>query len=135
MISESDSENDPTDARLLARLAHVGPELLSPIRQRSQKTQVYLALVRARDVAVQSRTKIINAVRGIVKSTGVRLSFPSNRREAEERRKSKLTAESRGNDGSVESLENQRQVSTLPTALGNRSAIPTFPPLLLLSFI
>jgi transposase len=73
MISESDSKNDPADARLLARLAHVGPELLSPIQQRSEKTQVDLALVRARDVAVQSRTKIINAVRGIVKSTGLRL--------------------------------------------------------------
>lgn len=73
MISESDSKNDPADARWLARLAHVGPELLSPIQQRSEKTQVDLALVRARDVAVQSRTKIINAVRGIVKSTGLRL--------------------------------------------------------------
>ena len=36
-------------------------------------TQVDLALIRARDVAVQSRTKIVNAVRGIVKSTGLRL--------------------------------------------------------------
>jgi len=78
MISESDSKNDPADARLLARLAHVGPELLSPIQQRSEKTQVDLALVRARDVAVQSRTKIINAVRGIVKSTGLRLPKSSN---------------------------------------------------------
>jgi transposase len=73
MISQSDSKNDPADARLLARLAHAGPELLSPIQQRSEKTQVDLALVRARDVAVQSRTKIVNAVRGIVKSTGHRL--------------------------------------------------------------
>jgi transposase len=73
MISQNDSKNDPADARLLARLAHVGPELLSPIQQRSEKTQVDLALVRARDVAIQSRTKIVNAVRGIVKSTGHRL--------------------------------------------------------------
>jgi transposase len=73
MISESNSKNDPADARLLARLAHVGPELLSPVHQRSEKTQLDLALIRARDVAVQSRTKIVNAVRGIVKSTGVRL--------------------------------------------------------------
>jgi transposase len=73
MISESHSKNDPADARLLARLAHVGPELLSPIQQRSEKTQVDLALVRARDVAVQSRTQIVNAVRGMVKSTGHRL--------------------------------------------------------------
>src|SRR5262249_10103235 len=73
MISQNDSKNDPGDARLLARLAHLGPELLSPIQQRSEKTQVDLALVRARDVAVQSRTKIVNAVRGIVKSAGHRL--------------------------------------------------------------
>jgi transposase len=57
MISASNSKNDPADARMLARLAHVGPELLSPIQQRSEKTQVDLALVRARDVAVQSRTQ------------------------------------------------------------------------------
>lgn len=73
MISESDSKNDPADARLLARLAQVGPELLSPIQQRSRKTQEDLALVRAREVAVQSRTKIVNAVRGMVKSIGQRL--------------------------------------------------------------
>jgi transposase len=73
MISQNVSKNDPADARLLARLAHVGPELLSPIEQRSEKTQVDLALVRARDVAVQSRTQIVNAVRGMVKSTGHRL--------------------------------------------------------------
>jgi transposase len=65
--------SDPEDARLLARLAHVGPELLSPIQRRSAKTQNGLALVQAREVAVQTRTKIVNAVRGIVKSSGHRL--------------------------------------------------------------
>jgi transposase len=73
LIAESDSKNDRADARLLARLAHVGPELLSPIRHRSQRTQNDLSLVRAREVAVQARTKIINAVRGITKSAGSRL--------------------------------------------------------------
>jgi len=73
LISKSTSKNDPADARTLARLARVGPELLSPIQPRSEKTQVDLALVRARDVAVQSRTRLINSVRGIVKSTGRRL--------------------------------------------------------------
>jgi hypothetical protein len=52
LISRSDSKNDPADARTLARLARIGPELLSPIRVRSEKTQVDLALVKARDVAV-----------------------------------------------------------------------------------
>lgn len=73
LIAESDSKNDRADARLLARVAHFGPELLSPIQPRSEQTQNALALVRAREVAVQTRTKIINAVRGIVKSTGYRL--------------------------------------------------------------
>ncbi len=73
LISKSDSKNDRADARTLAHLARIGPELLSPIRVRSEKTQVDLALVKARDVAVQSRTRIINAVRGLVKSTGHRL--------------------------------------------------------------
>ena len=73
LISESDSKRDRADARLLARLAQVGPALLSPIHHRSAKVQTDLALVRAREVAVQTRTKIVNAVRGIVKSTGQRL--------------------------------------------------------------
>src|SRR5215467_663545 len=40
LISSSDSKNDPADARTLARLAQVGPELLSPVRPRSEKTQI-----------------------------------------------------------------------------------------------
>jgi transposase len=73
LISENDSKRDRGDARLLARLAQVGPALLSPIHHRSAKVQTDLALVRAREIAVQTRTKIVNAVRGIVKSTGQRL--------------------------------------------------------------
>ena len=73
LSAESDAKHDRADARLLARLAHVGPALLSPIRSRSAQTQIDLALIRAREVAVQTRTKIVNAVRGMVKSTGHRL--------------------------------------------------------------
>jgi transposase len=73
LIAESDSKHDRADARLLARLAHVGPALLSPIHSRSAQTQIDLAVIRAREVAVQTRTKIVNAVRGLVKSTGHRL--------------------------------------------------------------
>ncbi len=73
LISENDSKRDRADARLLARLAQVGPALLSPIHHRSAKVQTDLALVRAREVAIETRTKIVNAVRGIVKSTGHRL--------------------------------------------------------------
>ena len=73
LIAESDAKHDRADARLLARLAHVGPALLSPIHARSAQTQIDLAVIRAREVAVQTRTKIVNAVRGMVKSTGHRL--------------------------------------------------------------
>jgi hypothetical protein len=47
--------------------------LWSPIQRRFAKTQNGLALVRAREVADETRTKIVNAVRGIVKSSGHRL--------------------------------------------------------------
>jgi transposase len=73
LIAESDAKHDRADAHLLARLAHVGPALLSPIHTRSAQTQTDLTVIRAREVAVQTRTKIVNAVRGMVKSTGHRL--------------------------------------------------------------
>src|SRR5215207_515830 len=77
LIAESHSKHDRADARLLARLAHVGPALLSPIHTRSAQTQIDLTVIRAREVAVQTRTKIVNAVRGMVKSTGHRLPASS----------------------------------------------------------
>jgi len=73
LIAESDAKHDRADAQLLARLAQVGPALLAPIHTRSAQTQIDLTLIRAREVAVQTRTKIVNAVRGMVKSTGHRL--------------------------------------------------------------
>jgi transposase len=73
MISESDSKNDKADARMLARLARVGVDLLAPIEHRSEAVQSDLSILRAREVAVSARTKMINAVRGLVKQTGERL--------------------------------------------------------------
>ncbi len=73
LIKESDNKTDKMDARTLARLARVDPSLLSPISHRSQKLYPDLAKLRARDLLVRSRTKLINAVRGIVKATGARL--------------------------------------------------------------
>lgn len=73
LIKESDNKTDKMDARTLARLARVDPSLLSPICHRSQKIYPDLAKLRARDLLVRSRTKLINAVRGIVKATGARL--------------------------------------------------------------
>lgn len=66
-------KSDRADAETLARLARVDPALLCPIRHRSAQTQADLAVIRARDLLVRSRTGLINHVRGAVKSAGGRL--------------------------------------------------------------
>lgn len=49
-------------------------KLLHPIQHRSAEAQQDLALLRARDQLVQVRTKLINHVRGSVKSLGARIT-------------------------------------------------------------
>ena len=73
LIHQSDRKNDRLDARNLARLARIDPDLLSPITHRDEKAQAGLSVIRARDVRVRSRTALINCVRGLVKPTGARL--------------------------------------------------------------
>ena len=66
-------KNDKIDAEKLARLARVDPKLLSPIKHRGEASQAHLALLRSRDALVSARTKLVNHVRGAVKSFGARL--------------------------------------------------------------
>jgi transposase len=66
--------NDRLDARFLARQGRADVELLYPITHRSAESQRDLESMRARDQLVAVRTKLINHVRGTVKSTGARLS-------------------------------------------------------------
>lgn len=73
LIAESDHKRDRTDAELLARLGRVDPALLRPIQHRGPEARHDLALLRARDALVRSRTSLINHVRGAVKATGERL--------------------------------------------------------------
>jgi transposase len=61
------------DAKTLARLARIDPELLSPIRHRSAQAQADLMVIRARAVLVEARTMLVNAARGLTKSYGERL--------------------------------------------------------------
>jgi len=65
--------NDRLDAEFLARQARADVKLLHPIQHRSAEAQQDLALLRARDQLVQARTKLINHVRGAVKSLGARI--------------------------------------------------------------
>lgn len=74
-IWSRDRKNDASDAEMLARLLRADPELLRPIKHRSEKAQSDLLLIKARDGLVQMRTKLINQVRGLGKSMGHR--FPA----------------------------------------------------------
>jgi transposase len=72
-ISDSNRKNDKMDARILARLARVDPELLYPIRHRGERAQQHLAMIRSRAALVDGRTALINTARGQAKSFGERL--------------------------------------------------------------
>ena len=84
LIVESSRKDDRLDARTLARLARVDPQLLSPIRHRSAQAQTDLMSVRARAALVEARTALINSARGLVKSYGERLAKCSSQRVSEE---------------------------------------------------
>jgi transposase len=73
LISASSRKNDRMDAHLLARLARVDPQLLRPIRHRSEQAQADLMSIRIRAALVEARTSLVNAARGFTKAMGERL--------------------------------------------------------------
>ena len=73
LITKSSRKDDRHDARTLARLARIDPELLGPVRHRSAKAQIHLTVIRVRAELVSARTALVNAARGLVKSYGQRL--------------------------------------------------------------
>jgi transposase len=73
LITKSNRKDDRHDARTLARLARIDPELLGPVQHRSAKAQIHLMVIRARAELVSARTALVNAARGLVKSYGERL--------------------------------------------------------------
>jgi len=70
---ESSRKDDQFDARTLARLARIDPDLLGPVRHRSAKAQIHLTVIRARAGLVSARTALVNTARGLAKSYGERL--------------------------------------------------------------
>lgn len=83
LITKSDRKNDRNDAALLARIARVDSALLAPVVHRTKEMREDLAVLRARDASVAARTKLVNSVRGMVKSAGQKIpkcsseAFPS----------------------------------------------------------
>ncbi len=73
LIYDNDRKNDRVDAQYLARLARLDPRLLSPVQHRGIQTQRDLELLKARDLLVATRTRLINHVRGAVKVYGIRV--------------------------------------------------------------
>jgi len=65
--------NDRLDAEFLARQDRADRQLLHPIQHRTAQAQEHLEVVRARDQIVQTRTKLVNHVRGAVKALGSRI--------------------------------------------------------------
>src|ERR1700759_3227344 len=73
LIGESRKKDDRLDARTLARLARIDPQLLSPVKHRSAQAQADLMMIRARASLVRARTALVNTARGLTKSYGERL--------------------------------------------------------------
>jgi transposase len=73
LISASSRKSDRIDAQTLARLVRVDPQLLRPIRHRSEQGQTDLLTIRMRAALVQLRTSAVNSARGFVKAMGERL--------------------------------------------------------------
>jgi transposase len=73
-IVGSNNKSDQVDARKLARYARVDPEILHPVQLRDSDQQRDLLLIRARAALVRARALLINAVRGLVKPFGNRVS-------------------------------------------------------------
>ena len=59
LIGESRKKDDRLDARTLARLVRIDPQLLAPVRHRSAQAQAHLMVIRARAGLVRARTSLI----------------------------------------------------------------------------
>lgn len=72
-IWSSKDKSDERDARMLGMVCRLDPRLLSPLQHRNRQAQADLTMIKSRDMLVQTRTKLINHARGIVKAYGERL--------------------------------------------------------------
>ncbi len=74
LINSNPVKTDALDARRLSALARFDPAELNPIVHRGRRARLDLSVARARAAAVQARTALVNTVRGMVKSFGLRLA-------------------------------------------------------------
>jgi transposase len=79
-IYQNDRKCDRFDAQILAKLLRADPDLLSPIQHGSEQAQKDLVAIKVRASLVRQRTGMVNTLRGVVKSMGLRI--PSSSSEA-----------------------------------------------------
>ncbi len=72
-IWDSTDKSDARDARVLGLMFRLEPRLLHRVTHRGEQAQCDLALIKSRGILVETRTKLINHVRGVVKGVGARV--------------------------------------------------------------
>lgn len=71
-LTRAGRKTDRRDAETLARLLQGMPELLGAVHHRGRQGQADLAVIRARDLLVRTRTSMVQHVRGTLKASGLR---------------------------------------------------------------
>ncbi len=85
-IWDATDKSDERDARVLGMMYRLEPRLLHRIFHRGEQAQCDLAMIKSRQILVESRTKLVNHVRCVVKGMGGRIgscsapSFPKRAR-------------------------------------------------------
>jgi len=77
LISQSLTKSDTKDADLLSEFGHLKPSMLSPITHRGPENHATRTVLSARSALVGVRTRLINCVRGLMKSMGERAPVSS----------------------------------------------------------
>lgn len=72
-IWDASDKSDERDARVLGMMYRLEPRLLHRIFHRGEKAQCDLAMIKSRQMLVETRTKLVNHVRCVVKGMGERI--------------------------------------------------------------
>lgn len=73
-VYENERKCDALDARMLAKIARLDPELLSPVTHISQDAMADRIVLGTRDRLVEHRTALVQSVRSSLKSLGLRVA-------------------------------------------------------------
>jgi len=76
-IYTNERKSDELDARMLAKIARLDPDLLYPIQHGTEESQRDLAVIRLRDTLTRQRVNLILSVRFTLKSMGIVLKQSS----------------------------------------------------------